>query len=89
MEDIRAGSVYEHFKGGRYLVLGVASESTNDRIGKRSVVYVSLTHGTLKVRDLAEFLEEVLWPDGSRRPRFVRAQESGPVTSEDIRTLSP
>ncbi len=63
--------VYEHFKGGKYLVLSVAEDSTNARTGNHVVVYVSLTYGTVKVRDLNEFVEEIEWPDGIRRPRFV------------------
>jgi hypothetical protein len=71
MEDILPGRVYAHHKGGRYLVLGVADESTNARIGGRGVVYVSLAYGTIKYRDLKEFVEEVRWPDGIVRSRFI------------------
>jgi hypothetical protein len=71
MEDVIPQRAYRHSKGGRYLVLAVASDSTNAREGNRIVVYVSLTYGTVKARDLAEFVEEVAWPDGVRRPRFV------------------
>jgi len=70
-EDVLVGSVYEHFKGGRYLVLFVADDSTNARSGNRLVVYVSLTYGVVKCRDIKEFLEPVEWPDKVVRPRFV------------------
>lgn len=65
------GSVYKHYKGGRYLVLHITEESTNARIGNMGVVYVSLTYGKVKHRELSEFIEETEWPDGVRRARFV------------------
>lgn len=75
MGSIPSG-VYKHKGGGRYRVLFVVEDSTNSRIGpggekNEVVVYVSLTYGKLWCRDLAEFVEEVVWPDGERRPRFV------------------
>ncbi len=63
--------VYTHYKGGRYLVLFVADESTNRRMGKKVVVYVSLTYGKVHTRDWEEFTEKVKWPDGKRRTRFI------------------
>ncbi len=69
----QTGSVYEHFKGGRYTVIHIADDSTNERVGRKSVVYVSLTYGTVKCRDLEEFNELVEWPDGTHNPRFVQA----------------
>jgi hypothetical protein len=70
-EEIVVGRVYEHFKDGRYLVLFLADDSTNNRKGNKVVVYVSLTYGVVKTRDISEFLEPVEWPDGVSRPRFV------------------
>ncbi len=52
-------------------MLHTTQDSTNARAGEQGVVYVSLTYGTMKYRLLAEFTEEVEWPDGVRRPRFV------------------
>jgi len=75
MEKIRPQRIYTHFKGGTYLVLSVAEDSTNSRKGNRSVVYVSLTHGTVKCRDLSEFAERVTWPDGIERARFVLKED--------------
>lgn len=75
MEEVLPQRVYEHAKGGKYLVLIVASDSTNARAGNPIVVYVSLTYGTVKARDLAEFVEKVVWPDGVRRSRFVLSEE--------------
>ncbi|HEX5774683.1 MAG TPA: DUF1653 domain-containing protein [Candidatus Paceibacterota bacterium] len=71
MEEIRLNHVYEHHKGGKYLVFGVAEESTNARKGNKVVLYVSLTYGKMKCRDLEEFTEVVEWPDGQRRSRFI------------------
>lgn len=73
--DIIENRVYEHYKGGKYLVLFVADESTNKRAGSRVVVYVSLTFGKVKCRDASEFVEVVEWPDGSKKPRFVVSEE--------------
>ena len=69
--EVLPGRIYAHHKGGRYLVLVLTEESTNQRVGTPGVVYVSLTYGTFKHRDLSEFIEEVEWPDGSRKPRFI------------------
>lgn len=71
MEELVPNRVYKHYKEGRYLVLAVADDSTNARMGNRVVIYVSLTYGTIKCRDLKEFTEIVEWADGSKRPRFV------------------
>jgi len=74
MENIPTNCIYEHHKGGKYYVLSVAQETTNARLGAKVVIYVSLTYGILKVRDLSEFIELVEWPDGERRPRFKPAE---------------
>ena len=71
MQNIELGKVYKHYKGGRYLVLHLVEESTNARKGNVGVIYVSLTYGTIKHRDLKEFIEEVEWPDGITRSRFI------------------
>lgn len=62
---------YDHYKGGKYLVLFVVDDSTNRRAGNKIVIYISLTHGMIKGRDLKEFLAPVTWPDGKKRPRFI------------------
>jgi hypothetical protein len=69
--EVFSDRVYEHHKGGKYLVLFVADDSTNARMGNKLVVYVSLTYGAIKCRDLSEFTELVAWPDGKMRPRFI------------------
>ncbi|MDB5195048.1 MAG: hypothetical protein JWO84_232 [Parcubacteria group bacterium] len=76
MNKIQIGKIYTHHKGGRYTVLHATKESTNARQGTDGVVYVSLTTGSIRHRDLVEFLEEVTWPDGVVRPRFI-LEEAG------------
>ena len=71
MDTVIPGKIYKHHKGGLYLVLHVVEESTNAFVGKKGVVYVSLTKGVIKHRELSEFLEEVRWADGTMAPRFV------------------
>lgn len=65
--------IYEHFKGRRYEVVGVArhSETAEDL-----VVYRPLYgEGGLWVRPLAMFLEPVS-RDGYEGPRFRRAEDA-------------
>lgn len=59
---------YRHFKGGAYLVLGVARHTSTQ---EDMVVYEALSSGGLWVRPLTEWVEEVDWPDGQRRGRFI------------------
>ncbi len=63
---------YTHYKGGKYLVLFTADDSTNERDGQKTVVYVSLSQMRVYCRNLEEFIESVQWPDGKMRPRFAR-----------------
>lgn len=63
---------YQHFKGGRYVVVGVAIDATNG-MERRVVVYRSVHESTLFVRSVDEFLQKVEWPDGIMRARFVKA----------------
>jgi hypothetical protein len=72
MESILPGK-YQHFKGGRYYVLMVAKHSETQ---EPLVVYVSLTSGDVFARPLAMWTEEVLWPGGEKRSRFVPEDEA-------------
>ena len=72
--EVIPNRVYGHHKGGKYLVLSVADDSTNNRSGNKLVVYVSLTYGKIKCRDLTEFIEIIEWPDGQHRSRFILAE---------------
>jgi hypothetical protein len=67
-DGIKLG-VYQHYKGNKYLVLGVATHSETK---EKLVVYVTLYANDLAhlwVRPLAMFNEEVV-VGGERRPRF-------------------
>lgn len=62
--------VYEHYKGGRYLLLGIGEHTES---GEAVVVYVSLTGAhlpgpRLRVRPLALFTDQV---DGQPRFKFI------------------
>ncbi len=65
---------YQHYKGGKYLVLGVAKHSETK---EDLVVYVTLYDNALSslwVRPLAMFTENVL-VDGKEVPRFRKLGE--------------
>jgi hypothetical protein len=66
---IVAGQCYEHYKGLRYTILGIArhSETLEDM-----VVYQALYgEGAMWVRPLSMFLENIVI-DGCLQPRFKR-----------------
>ncbi|MGH6890493.1 MAG: DUF1653 domain-containing protein [Rhizomicrobium sp.] len=62
---------YQHFKGGLYRVLFVA---THSETGEVVVVYSSEQTGELWVRPLSKFTEEVA-VGGRATPRFERLRE--------------
>ncbi len=80
-DEIRSG-VWQHSKGQLYLVLGVGRFDEDDDV---VVVYVRLYPRPggqpITVRRRSVFLEEVVWPDGERRPRFVRVGETDPAAA--------
>ena len=43
--EVRAGQIYRHWKGGRYLVLGVGEDANNDRKYETTVYYCSIDPG--------------------------------------------
>ena len=67
---------YRHYKGGTYTLLYVAENSENRT--ELMAVYVSHLRQKVLVRPWAMFSEEVEWPDGMRRPRFVPYSEDAP-----------
>lgn len=70
MKKIELG-IYQHYKGKKYLVLGVAKHSETE---EDLVVYVTLyenDRSSLWVRPLTMFLEEVE-ADGKIIPRFKK-----------------
>ena len=69
MNSLECG-VYEHYKGGKYLLLGIAQHTETEEM---MVVYVSLTGAhlpgpRLRVRPLALFTDQV---ESGPRFRFV------------------
>lgn len=69
MNNLKLG-IYEHYKGGHYRVLGVGKHSENL---EEFVIYEALydnPKSQLWIRPLAEFTEEIIWPDGVKRSRY-------------------
>ena len=67
--DIKLGE-YRHFKGGRYLVLGVGKHSET---GEEFVVYQALdgeSIGKLWIRPVSMFMDNIE-RDGYSGPRFI------------------
>jgi hypothetical protein len=70
--NLRKG-VYEHYKGHRYLVLGVARHSEDL---EEYVVYQSISDPqAIWIRPLQLFCEEIMISDGVRQPRFQFVSE--------------
>jgi hypothetical protein len=60
---------YRHYRGGTYTLLCLAENSENR--SETMAVYVSHLTRKVLVRPWSMFREDVVWPDGQRRPRFV------------------
>ena len=71
--------LYQHYKGGLYIVIETAKDSTNDHVSHDMVMYYSLAKQTWHVRRLSEFVQEVRWPTGGFRPRFSRVTHAEDV----------
>ena len=70
-QSIIVGSLYEHYKGLRYKIIGVARHS---EALEELVVYQALYgEGGLWVRPLAMFLENIVI-NGQSKPRFKLVQ---------------
>lgn len=66
--------IYRHWKGNNYITLFLARDSNNDANREDVVVYMSLTDpyaGSVNVRRLTEFLDDVDLPDGTTASRFT------------------
>ena len=61
--------VYDHFKGGVYLIRDFSSWASGD--GELVVEYLSLLFGSKHTRLASQWREVVRWPDGRYRSRFV------------------
>lgn len=73
MSNFETG-VYQHYKGGKYLVLGIAKHSETK---EDLVVYVTLYENDMAsmwVRPLTMFTESVV-VDGESVPRFRKIDE--------------
>lgn len=62
--------IYRDHKGELHVVVAVCADATSARAGEKMVLYYSLAHQRLMVRDAMEFNEVIKWPDGKLRPRF-------------------
>lgn len=64
--------LYRHYKGGVYQLIGLAAHSET---GEALVVYVSLDASLpgfrMRVRPRSLWDDDVEWPDGNTRPRFI------------------
>jgi len=68
--------LYTHYKGGLYTAFFTAT--THNHNGDIDVVYFSHTNGSFNTRPLNRdsrdedsWTDEVTWPDGVVRPRFI------------------
>ena len=66
--ELRCG-VYEHYKGKRYLVLGVGRHTETEEMLAVYVPLYDVPGPQIAARPLVMFLEDVD-VDGERRPRF-------------------
>jgi hypothetical protein len=74
--------ICQHWKGNRYVALFLARDSNNDANREDVVVCLSLSEGyagSVHVRRVTEFLEEVDAPGGGKVQRFTYV---GPVIFE-------
>lgn len=65
----KMGGIYDHFKGGIYLVTGSGSWASGE--GELVIEYLSMIFGTKHYRLGTQWCEVVQWPDGKYRSRFV------------------
>lgn len=70
--NIWQGQRWKHYKGGEYEVvsLGVKEDTA-----EKMVVYRSLAYGTVWIRTLTNWFENVTTPDGRLVPRFKTVEE--------------
>jgi hypothetical protein len=61
-------TVYRHYKGGKYVVLGFVARREDDWLPK--VAYASISDGEVWVRKISDWLDDVKMSDGRRIARF-------------------
>lgn len=66
-------SVYRHYKGGQYVVLGFVARREDDWMPK--VAYASISEGCIWVRKISEWLGDVRLSDGKTVSRFEQVWE--------------
>lgn len=83
---------YVHYKGGRYFFLVLAE--THQHNEDRDVVYVSLTHGKAVTRPHRQdsraqdsWSDDVTWPDGMMRSRFVHESHLSAFELSELQRL--
>lgn len=86
MEATLPIGVFDHFKGGVYLVERLARSADT---GEPIVVYLSLHHGTWHTRRLSQWNEVVPWPDGVERARFVYRGPDAEVPEPSFKVTPP
>lgn len=64
--------IYKHFKGGMYRMLFLGRDCTTL---ESVVTYMSLKDGQIWIRKESEWNDQIQWPDGVTRTRFVRIED--------------
>ena len=67
-QEITPG-IYQHFKGNKYEVLGVGTDT--ERTSVRYAIYKDVSTGEIWIRRIEKFLETVE-VDGETKPRFEK-----------------
>jgi hypothetical protein len=76
---VEPGQVYRHFKGARYEIVLIATDTETDA---DMVVYRDLKTGRAFVRSLAMFLSPKVFDDGKEVERFSLEKVNGPQSNE-------
>jgi len=62
--------LYRHAKGGLYRLIG---QGTHSETHEAMCIYQEVNTEAIWVRPTRMWSEEVTWPDGKKRPRFIPA----------------
>jgi hypothetical protein len=87
---VQVGVIHRHYKGGRYVPLGVVRNS--EKREQLLVIYMSLDRGTTWARPLNtegedSWMDNVAWPDKCWRPRFTPEVSLSSHTLEELEKL--
>jgi len=72
MNGVHAGQVYRHYKGGRYVVIGITWDVDDHKRSTRRVAYLCLDDGIVHHRWLWEFVSPKVHEGGREEDRFIR-----------------